>query len=46
LIGVKMSLAFIDSKKEKNWKDITREERFFCSHLYHTIINREKEFKL
>ena len=35
-----MTLNFIQSK----WQDITREERFFCSHLYHSIINREKEF--
>jgi hypothetical protein len=30
--------------KNKKWEDITREERFFCSHLYHSIINREKKF--
>ena len=36
-----MDLLYID---KKTWKDITREERFFCSHLYHSIINREKEF--
>ncbi len=36
-----MSLTFTDKKK---WKDITREERFFCSHLYYSIINRKKEF--
>lgn len=35
-----MTLNFIQSK----WQDITREERFFCSHLYHSIINREQEF--
>lgn len=34
-------LSYIE---KKTWQDITREERFFCSHLYHTIINREKEF--
>ena len=26
------------------WSSITREERFFCSHLYHSILGREKEF--
>jgi hypothetical protein len=35
-----LTLLYLESK---SWKDITREERFFCSHLYHTIINREKE---
>lgn len=35
-----MTLNFINSK----WQDITRDERFICSHLYHSIINREKEF--
>lgn len=39
-----MSLAFIDDKQKLSWQDITTEERFFCSHLYYTIINREKEF--
>lgn len=28
----------------KNWAEITREERYFCSHLYHSIIGKEKEF--
>ncbi len=27
-----------------HWLSITREERFFCSHLYHSILGREKEF--
>lgn len=36
-----MGLSFID---KKSWQDITREERFFCSHLYHSIINRKREF--
>ena len=36
-----MSLTYLN---KKNWQDITREERFFCSHLYHSIINREREF--
>lgn len=36
-----MGLSFINNKK---WQEITREERFFCSHLYHSIINREREF--
>jgi len=44
LKGIIVGLTFIDNKEEKSWQDITREERFFCSHLYHTIINREKEF--
>ena len=26
------------------WSSITREERYFCSHLYHNIIGKEKEF--
>jgi hypothetical protein len=26
------------------WSSITREERFFCSHLYHSILGKEKEF--
>jgi len=26
------------------WLSITREERFFCSHLYHSILGKEKEF--
>ena len=26
------------------WSSITREERFFCSHLYHGILGKEKEF--
>ncbi len=36
-----MSLTYLNKEK---WQDITREERFFCSHLYHSIINREREF--
>ena len=28
----------------KKWAEITREERYFCSHLYHSIIGKEKEF--
>lgn len=27
----------------KSWSDITREERFFCSHLYHNVLGKEKE---
>jgi len=30
--------------KNQSWSQITREERFFCSHLYHSILNREKDF--
>ena len=26
------------------WSSFTREERFFCSHLYHSILGKEKEF--
>ena len=26
------------------WSSITREERYFCSHLYHNLIGKEKEF--
>lgn len=26
------------------WADITRDERYFCSHLYHSIIGREQDF--
>lgn len=29
---------------DKAWSQITREERYFCSHLYHFIIGKEKEF--
>jgi len=29
---------------EKTWSQITREERYFCSHLYHFLIGKEKEF--
>ncbi len=28
----------------RNWGDITREERFFCMHLYWDVKGREKEF--
>jgi len=28
----------------KNWLKVTREERLFCSYLYHDIIGVEKEF--
>jgi len=28
----------------KSWSQITREERFFCSHLYYSILNKGKEF--
>lgn len=28
----------------KTWSQITREERYFCSHLYHFLIGKEKEF--
>ena len=28
----------------KSWAEITREERYFCSYLYHSIIGKEKEF--
>ncbi|MGD8305983.1 MAG: hypothetical protein PVF17_04960 [Ignavibacteria bacterium] len=28
----------------KSWSQITREERYFCSHLYHFLIGKEKEF--
>ena len=28
----------------KSWSDITREERYFCSHLYHNVLGKEKEF--
>lgn len=26
------------------WSSVTREERYFCSHLYHSILGREKDF--
>jgi len=26
------------------WSSISREERFFCSHLYHNILGKEKDF--
>jgi hypothetical protein len=29
---------------DKTWSQITREERYFCSHLYHFLIGKEKEF--
>ena len=30
--------------ENKNWSQVTREERYFCSHLYHFLIGKEKEF--
>jgi hypothetical protein len=30
--------------KDKNWKDITREERLFCAELYFSIKRNEKKF--
>lgn len=30
--------------RQKKWADITREERYFCAHLYFKIRGREKEF--
>ncbi len=38
---MKQIVTYFNNKK---WQEITRDERFFCSHLYHSIINREKEF--
>lgn len=29
---------------DNTWSQITREERYFCSHLYHFLIGKEKEF--
>jgi len=29
---------------DQSWLQITREERFYCSHLYHSILGKEKEF--
>ncbi len=31
-----MNLSYFG--KNKNWKEITREERLFCSHLYHKLL--------
>jgi len=36
-----MSFSYL---KDKPWSQITREERYFCSHLYHFLIGKEKEF--
>lgn len=30
----------------RTWSQVTREERYFCSHLYHFLIGKEKEFVL
>jgi len=30
--------------KNNSWSQVTREERYFCSHLYHHIKNKEKPF--
>ena len=30
--------------KNNSWSKVTREERYFCSHLYHFLIKREKPF--
>ena len=30
--------------RNQYWSQITREERYFCSHLYHLLIGKEKEF--
>lgn len=30
--------------KTQTWRQVTREERFFCSHLYHSLIGKENEF--
>ncbi len=30
--------------KNTSWADITREERYFCSHLYHSVLGKEKQF--
>ena len=30
--------------KNNSWSKVTREERYFCSHLYHHIVNKEKPF--
>jgi len=36
-----MSLKYLNNK---SWSQVTREERYFCSHLYHFLINKEKSF--
>ena len=36
-----MPLTYLE---KKSWSQVTREERYFCSHLYHHIINKEKPF--
>jgi len=36
-----MSLKYL---KNNSWSKITREERYFCSHLYHHILKKEKPF--
>jgi len=28
----------------KSWSDITREERYFCSHLYNSVLGKERDF--
>ncbi|MDD5702227.1 MAG: hypothetical protein PHU23_09290 [Dehalococcoidales bacterium] len=36
-----MGLRYLNGK---TWLQITREERLFCSYLYHDLIGKEKEF--
>jgi len=35
---------FLKYLNDKTWSQVTREERYFCSHLYHFLISKEKEF--
>jgi hypothetical protein len=41
-----MGFKYLSDKNFSNgtWSQITREERYFCSHLYHFLIGKEKEF--
>jgi hypothetical protein len=34
--GIVMGISYLDNN---SWNDITREERLFCSHLYHSILS-------
>jgi len=36
-----MSFSYLDNK---NWRDVTRDERFFCAHLYEHILGNERDF--
>lgn len=37
-------MAALNYLGNKSWSDITREERYYCSHLYNNVLGKEKEF--